>query len=174
MKKILVLAVMLLGLNAVHAQTKTPEQTETIAKTDFPPCVIKDLQGQDVDLKKFTHQGKVTIISFWATWCSPCKKELENMTDLLDDWGKKYNVQLVAISIDDTRNLMKVKPYVDGKKWKFTVLSDVNSETRRVLNYPSVPYTLVIDKDGKIVYKHIGYQEGDEFVLEDQLKKLVK
>ena len=106
MKKILVLDVVLLGLNAVHAQTKTQEKTETIEKTDFPSCVIKDLQGQDIDLKKFTQQGKVTIISFWATWCSPCKKELENMTDLLDDWGKKYNVQLVAISIDDTRNLM--------------------------------------------------------------------
>ncbi len=168
MKKLLLLAVLFIGIKGAHAQTETTE------KSDFPSVVLKDLQGQDIDLKKFTQQGKVTVISFWATWCSPCKKELENMTDLLDDWGKKYNMQLIAISIDDSRNLMKVKPYVDGKKWKFTVLSDVNSDTRRTLNYPSVPYTLLVDKDGKIVYKHIGYQEGDEFVLEDQLKKLVK
>jgi thiol-disulfide isomerase/thioredoxin len=121
-----------------------------------------------------TGDGQFTIISFWATWCSPCKKELENMTDLMPDWKEKYKVRLVAISIDDSRNEMKVKPYVDGKKWKFPVLIDVNQDTRRVLNYPNVPYTLLVDKNGKIVYKHIGYQEGDEFVLEDQLKKLAE
>jgi cytochrome c biogenesis protein CcmG/thiol:disulfide interchange protein DsbE len=169
MKNLLMLLFLIGGFKSLHAQTESLNE-----KTDFPSIVLKDLEGKDIDLKKFTQEGKVTIVSFWATWCSPCKKELENMADVLEDWKTKYNVQLVAISIDDSRNAMKVKPYVDGKKWKFNVLVDVNSDTRRALNYPNVPYTLLVDKDGKIVYKHVGYQEGDEFVLEDQLKKLNK
>ena len=169
MKKILLVCLMLAGFTAVQAQNES-----ITGSSEFPAITLKDLEGKSVDLKKLTQEGKVTIISFWATWCSPCKKEIENMTDHLDDWSKKYNVQLVAVSIDDSRNAMKIKPYVQAKGWKFKVLSDVNSETRRTLNYPNVPYTLILDKDGKIVYKHTGYQEGDEFVLEDQLKKLVK
>jgi cytochrome c biogenesis protein CcmG, thiol:disulfide interchange protein DsbE len=167
-KLILLLGIAIMGLT-FNAKAQPESKQET---AEFPSIVLKDLEGKDVDLKKLTQEGKVTIISFWATWCSPCKKELENMTDLIKGWEKDYNVQLIAISIDDARNAMKVKPYVDGKNWKFKVLLDVNSDTRRNLNFSNVPYTLLVDKTGKIVFRHTGYSEGDEFVLEEQIKKL--
>jgi len=168
-KSILILSI--LTMFGFFCPTSKAADTE---KQALPSVVLRDLEGKPVDITSFSKSGKVTIISFWATWCTPCKKEIENMKDLIDDWSTKYNVQLVTISIDDARNAQKVKPYVDGKKWKFQTLIDVNQDTKRALNYPNVPYTLLIDKDGNIVYKHIGYQEGDEFVLEDQLKKLAK
>ena len=138
----------------------------------MPSIVIKNLEGQDVDLQKLTSEGKITVISFWATWCSPCKKELDNLNELIGEWKDKYNMQIVAISIDDSRNAAKVKPYVQGKSWNFEVLIDVNQDTKRALNYPNVPYTLLIDQNGNIVYKHTGYTEGDEYVLEDKIKAL--
>lgn len=138
----------------------------------MPSLMVKDLQGKEIDLKSFSESGKLTIYSFWATWCSPCKKELDNINDVLGEWQEAYNVQLVAVSIDDSRNAAKVKPYVDGKGWNFPVVIDINNDSRRILSVPSVPYTMVTDKDGKIVYKHSGYQEGDEFVLEAKLKEL--
>jgi cytochrome c biogenesis protein CcmG, thiol:disulfide interchange protein DsbE len=138
----------------------------------MPSIVIKNLEGQDVDLQKLTSNGKITIVSFWATWCSPCKKELSNMNELIGEWKEKYNVQIVAISIDDSRNAFKVKPYIEGVKWSFDVLIDVNQDTKRSLNYPNVPYTLLVDQNGNIVYKHTGYTEGDEYVLEDKIKAL--
>ncbi len=168
MKRFLIAGLLILASIAVKAQNT--EKTE--GSPDFPSIVLRDMDGKEVDLKSLTQEGKNTIISFWATWCSPCKKEIENMQDLIEEWKTKYNVQLVAVSIDDSRNAMKVKPYVDGKKWTCKVLLDVNSDTRRTLNYPNVPYTILISKEGKIMYKHIGYQEGDEFVLEEQLKKM--
>lgn len=171
MKKIF--ALLIIGLSLQTASFAQTEEKKSEG-SEFPQITLKDMAGQDFDLKKHTQNGKLTIISFWATWCSPCKKELDNMADLLEDWKKNYNVQLVAISIDDSRNAMKVKPFVDGKKWKFDVLLDVNQDTRRSLNYPNVPYTLLVDANGNIVYKHSGYQEGDEFVLEDELKKYAK
>jgi peroxiredoxin len=139
-----------------------------------PSIKLKDLTGKPVDLKDMVGNGKVTVLSFWATWCSPCKKEIENMTDYLDDWKKNYDVQLVAISIDDARNSMKVKPYVEGKKWDFPVLLDENQETQRALDFVNVPYTIVIDKHGNIAYKHSGYTEGDELILQQKLAEISK
>jgi thiol-disulfide isomerase/thioredoxin len=144
----------------------------TFGQEKMQSIKIRDLDGKEVDLQEIANNGKVTVISFWATWCSPCKKEIENIKDVMEKWEKDYNVQLVTISTDDSRNAMKVKPYVKAKNWNFINLIDVNQDTKRVLNWPNVPYTLLIDKTGTIVYKHVGYQEGDEFVLEDELKKL--
>ncbi|RYD75075.1 MAG: TlpA family protein disulfide reductase [Sphingobacteriales bacterium] len=169
MKKILLLFTLSFGLTLAHAQETTPKTED---KPEFPSLVLKDMDGKEVDLQKFAKSGKVTILSFWATWCAPCKKELENMNEVLEEWQEKYNVQLVAVSIDDARNAMKVKPYVNGKKWEFTVLLDVNQDAKRALNFPNVPYTVLIDKNGNIVYKHIGYTEGDEQVLEEKIAAL--
>ncbi len=169
MKKILLLLTLCISFSIAKAQ-ETPA-----AKTDnkeFPSVVLKDLAGKEVNLQQYAKSGKVTVLSFWATWCAPCKKELENMNELLDEWQEKYDVQLVAVSIDDARNALKVKPYVDGKKWEFPVLLDVNQDSRRALNFPNVPYTVLIDKNGNIVYKHIGYTEGDEQVLEEKIAAL--
>ena len=108
----------------------------------------------------------------WATWCKPCIQEINNMSELMDDWKTKYGVQLVTVSVDNARNTPKVKPFVDGQGWDYDVLLDVNEDLKRALNAPSVPYMIVLDKNGKIVYEHNGYLPGDEFALEEKIKKL--
>lgn len=139
---------------------------------EVPSVKLKTLEGKEIDIRELTSNGKITVISFWATWCTPCKKELQNMNELVDDWREDYDVQIIAISVDDSRNSMKVKPYVDGKAWDFTVLLDENSDSKRAFNWSSIPHTVLIDQNGKIVYTHIGYAEGDEYDLEDKIKKL--
>jgi len=163
------IAFLLFGIGAYAQDT-----AKTANKNDIPNLKLKDINGKEVDLQALTHQGKPVILSFWATWCAPCKKELENMNEAIDEWKKKYNVEIVAISIDDARNSMKVKPFVDGKKWDFVVLLDVNQDAKRLLNIPNVPYTILIDKTGKITYRHVGYTEGDEQVLETKLAEAAK
>jgi thiol-disulfide isomerase/thioredoxin len=132
------------------------------------------MNGKKVNVADYGKSGKITILSFWATWCIPCKKELANMAELQEDWAKKYNTQIVAVSIDDSRNTTKVKPYVDGQRWEYEVLLDVNQDLKRNLNIPSVPFTILVDSEGKIVYTHSGYTEGDEYVLEEQIQKIKK
>src|SRR5665213_3776103 len=139
---ILVLSFFVASIVGVQAQTQATDTSKTASKTDFPPLKRKDINGKDVDLQSLAKLGKPVILSFWATWCSPCKKELENINLVIDDWRKKYNVQLVAISIDDSRNSMKVKPFIDGKKWDYMVLLDINQDAQRSLNIPNVPYTI--------------------------------
>lgn len=138
----------------------------------MPDIVLKDVNGKNVNVADYSKSGKITIISFWATWCTPCKKELNNMNELYDDWKEKYNLEIVAVSTDNSRNVPKVKPYVDGQNWPFTCLLDVNEDLKRAMNAVSIPFTVVLDTNGTIVYSHTGYLEGDEFVLEEKIKTL--
>ncbi len=142
------------------------------AQKTLPNVSLKNIDGETVEISDFGKDGKITILSFWATWCSPCKKELNNIAEMYEDWQTDYDVELVAISVDDQRNASKIKPYVNGQAWEYTVLLDVNEDLKRALNFQTVPYTLVLNQKGEIVYEHTGYVEGDEYELEDILKEL--
>jgi len=140
----------------------------------LPNVTLTDMNGKKVNISELGKTGKITVLDFWATWCVPCKKELNNINDVYDDWKKKYNVAVVAVSIDDSRSSVKVKPYVEGQRWSYDVLLDVNQDLKRELNIQSVPFTLVVDQNGKIVFTHSGYTEGDENTLEDAIAALAK
>lgn len=144
------------------------------AERSLPSITIKDLDGNNVDVNKYSTNDKITVISFWATWCTPCKKELNNIAEIYEEWVEEYNIELVAISIDDSRSTAKVKAYINGQDWDYEVLQDANSDLKRSLNFQTVPFTLLIDQKGNIVYKHAGYVEGDEYILEEEIAKLSK
>lgn len=141
------------------------------AQNTLPELTLEDVDGNKVNVADFAKNGKITIISFWATWCSPCKKELNNIAELYEDWQAEFDLELVAVSVDDQRASARVKPYVDGQAWEYTVLLDKNQDLQRALNFQSVPYTIVVDENGEIIYTHSGYVEGDEYELEDKLVK---
>jgi len=147
---------------------------KVLGEQRLPDVTISDVDGKKINIPDLGKTGKVTVLSFWATWCIPCKKELTNISDLYEEWQKKYNVQLVAVSIDDSRSAGKVKPYIESQKWTYQVLLDVNQDLKRGLNIQSVPFTVLVDANGKVVSTHSGYVEGDEFELEKELQKLVK
>jgi len=143
-------------------------------QTTLPDVEIADVNGKKVRIKDFAENGKITVINFWATWCSPCKKELDNIADMYPEWQEAYGAELVAVSVDNSRTLPRVKPMVDAKGWEYIILSDKNNELRRAMNFQEVPFTFVIDKEGNIAYVHSGYTEGDEYELEDKIKALAE
>lgn len=161
MQKMLLLCVGLLLSASIIAQSKT-----------LPSVNIKTLQGQVLDAQELGKSGKITVISFWATWCSPCKKELDAVRDYYDEWKKKYDMELVAISVDDARTAAKIPGMVEEHGWQYRILHDANKEFSIAANIASVPYTLLLDKTGNIVYEHVGYAPGDELELEDKIKAL--
>lgn len=141
---------------------------------DIGAAVVKDLDGHTVRTTNFDNDGKPMIISFWATWCAPCKKELNNVADVYDDWVDETGVKLIAISIDDSKTKAKVEPYVNQQMWDYEVYLDENGDFKRAMGVNNVPHTFLIDGDGNIVYEHNNYAEGDEDELYEQLLLLVE
>lgn len=141
----------------------------TVFENEFPPIKVKSLDGKSVNVQDYVGQGKVTVVSFWATWCSPCKRELDAIAEIYPDWKDAYDIDFLAITIDDARGFAKVPAMVASKGWEYTILADTKQELQRALNFQSVPQTFVLDETGKIIYTHSGYNPGDEEELEDFL-----
>jgi len=142
------------------------------AQNALPDTRIKSLQGNEVRFNSFGNtRDTAVIISFWATWCIPCIQELNAIHDQYEDRQKETPFRFIAISIDDARTMQKVKPFVAGKGWPYEIYLDVNSDLKRALNIIDVPHILII-KNGKIVYQHNGYVNGNEEELFEILKKI--
>lgn|SRR5690554_1240024 len=142
------------------------------AQSKLPNVTLKDLKGKSVNIAQYGKSDKPVIVSFWATWCGPCLKELEAINKVYDKWQKETGVELVAVSIDDSRTRSRVKPLVNGKSWDYTILLDENQELKRAMNVINPPYTIVVYK-GQIVYSHTGYTPGTENELYKELKKAI-
>ena len=167
---IFVTALMGLALN-ISAQEEVAATTETAA-AQMPSIPLKTLKGQTVNIQDYLGDGKITVISFWATWCSPCKRELDAIADIYEEWQEDHNVELLAITIDDARSLAKVPALVETKGWDYTILADSKRELQKALNFQTVPQTFLVDQNGNIVYTHAGYNPGDELELEDEIIKI--
>lgn len=145
----------------------------TFGQSKLPNVTLKSLEGKAINLASYNSKSKPVIVSFWATWCGPCIKELKAINSVYDKWQKELGVELVAVSIDDARTKNRVKSQVTGAGWKYTILMDENHELKRAMNVANVPYTVIVYQ-GKIVYSHSNYTPGIENDIYKKLKSLVK
>lgn len=134
---------------------------------------LRDMNGAEVALSSY--QGKVVVMSFWATWCGPCKEEMPHLFKMHQELGERGLVVL-SISTDDARSVSKVKPFVQKMGYTFPVLLDKESTVISSYNpAKTLPYTVIVGRDGQIVRRTSGYTPGDEnelrTFLEAQLAK---
>lgn len=171
MKNILTLVLAISTFFSAHSQTDHKSNDGDLKK--LPNVVLKDMEGNTVNTANLGFTGPV-VISFWATWCSPCKRELNTIQELYTDWQEETGVTLVAVSIDDEKTKNSVPVYVNGKGWEYLVLMDPNGDFKRAMGVNNVPHTFLVDKDGSIVYSHNNYAPGDEEHLYEEIKKISK
>jgi thiol-disulfide isomerase/thioredoxin len=150
-------------LTNVFAQQKT-----------LPDVNVKTLKGATKSMQDFGKDGKIKVISFWATWCAPCKKELDAIAEVYEDWQTDYDMELIAISIDTRRAAATVPSLVASKGWKYKILTGKATELQNAFNFQTIPQTFLVNQKGEIVYHHNGYVPGDEFELEEKIKALAK
>ena len=156
MKKCLFLALVLLSAIQLHAQ--------------LPNVRLQDIDGNMVQTGSISNDGNPIIISFWATWCKPCLRELKAIHEVYPDWQDETGVKMIIVSIDQAQDANRVKPLVDGFGWEYEVLLDPNGDFKRAMNVQNVPHVFVLDGKGKIVYNHAGYTEGGEQDIYDALQ----
>ena len=131
-----------------------------------------NLDGKYVELNNETGNGPI-LLSFWATWCKPCLEEMAEYNKIYNQYKDK-GFTLLAISTDAEKSIAKVKPYIKSKGYNFTVLLDSNNEVARKYYAQQIPYTVLIDKNGNIVYSHLGFMKGDEQKVEKLISELLE
>jgi peroxiredoxin len=128
------------------------------AVTDF---VLKDVDGKSVALSDYL--GKhVILISFWATWCEPCKKEMVQLQELYEAHADA-GLMILSISMDEPESVGDVRPYVKQRRYTYPVLLDTEAQVTNQLNpRRAAPFSLLIGRNQEIVWEHEGYVPGDE------------
>lgn len=163
MKKILILTAFLSCCLLSESQNRT-----------LPRVDLKTLDNITFNSSEFNNNGKPIIISFWATWCKPCIKELNNIAEVYEDWQEETGVKVIAVSIDDARNISKVKPKVNALLWDYEIYCDPNGDFKRAMGVGTVPHTFLLNENKEIVYQHTGYKDGDEYDLFKKIEALLK
>ena len=140
----------------------------TFSQKSIPNIFLSDFEGEKIKIFDAIEDDEITIISLWATWCVPCIKELDAISEVYVDWKEELDFNLIAVNVDDSRSVKRARALVNGKGWPYQIYLDSNQDFKRALGTSFIPQTLVI-KDRKILYQHTGYQPGDEDYLFEKL-----
>jgi peroxiredoxin len=148
MKKLIILFALILSSGSLFSQS-------------LPNITLKSLDGKSINVKKVSNSKDVKVFAFWATWCVPCINELDAISEVYEDWQDETNVELIAISTDDSRTKKRIRPLVNGKDWTYEILLDDNQDLKRALNITVLPHLLIV-KNGEIIYRKTSYTPGCE------------
>mgnify|MGYP003957634589 FL=1 len=136
---------------------------------NLPKVNLKDMKNKTHSLNKLV-EGQVTLINFWATYCVPCRKEMKHLNRINKTYSDQ-NVQVIGISIDDSRTVGRVKSMVKSQKLEYTILLDTEQKLYKNFNTTAMPFSILVDANGKILWEHTGYLPGDEAQMEIEIKK---
>ncbi|MCF7807954.1 MAG: TlpA family protein disulfide reductase [Candidatus Marinimicrobia bacterium] len=142
------------------------------AGNTLPDLKLKDLKNTSQSTQELT-QGKITLINFWATYCVPCRKEMKHL-NRIDQSYQKQGVQVIGVAIDDSRTVGRVKSLVRSQKLQYLILLDTEQTFYKNFSTNAMPFSILVDAEGSIIWEHTGYIPGDEVTMEDEIKKAIK
>jgi cytochrome c biogenesis protein CcmG, thiol:disulfide interchange protein DsbE len=152
----------LTGLPAgVHAQTGT-----------ITGMTFDEIDGSVGRMSEYLRNGPV-YLSFWALWCEPCKQELRALKTIANSHADKA-FTILAVNQDSPKSVHEVKSYVRSRGITFPVILDPNKQVFQAFNGQNIPFSVLIDKNGKVVKTRLGYLPGDEKEIEADILRLFR
>ncbi|MFK7977189.1 MAG: TlpA family protein disulfide reductase [Halioglobus sp.] len=137
--------------------------------TAAPDFTLKSRSGENIRLSE--HKGDVVLVNFWASWCGPCRQEMPHL-DTLNDKYTDLGFTVMGINLDavpgEADKVLKDIP-VD-----FTILFDPDNSASQAYGVDSMPYTVLVNRDGEVKHVHRGYRPGFEEKYEQEIRALVK
>ena len=135
---------------------------------EAPPISLFKLESNKYFRSKELLGEKNLVVSFFATWCVPCAKEIPELIKMSKELGADF--QFILVDVNEKRDL--VKKHVDEKGITLQVILDKYGKVFESFSGVTLPLLVVIDKKGQITYHHTGYVKGDEKNLLKHLKTL--
>ena len=132
---------------------------------------VSTIDNREIELSELYNKGPL-LVNFWALWCEPCKVEMRVLKKLYEKYKDK-GFMILGINQDSPKSVSKVRSYISSQKINFPVALDPNNQYLQKLNGQSIPYSLLFNGEGEIVYKSVGYLPGDEIKLEKEIQKLL-
>ena len=132
---------------------------------------IETIDNNNLQFSDLNKKGPV-LVSFWALWCKPCRAEMRHLESIFDKY-KEHGLTILGINQDTPRSLAKVKSYISTHNITFPIALDPNTEIFQQFNGQSIPLSILYNKKGEVVYKHVGYLPGDEIELEEKIRTVL-
>jgi peroxiredoxin len=137
------------------AMAKLEADDQRRQKADF---TLTDLQGKTWSLREL--QGKVVLVNFWATWCTPCRKEMPDLNTL---YQRFRDLGFVILAISD-EEADKVKPFIAERNISYPVMLDPGRKVNELFQVEGIPKSFVYDREGKLVAQSIDMRTQKQFL----------
>jgi peroxiredoxin len=143
------------------------DSTASLRGKNAPAFTLDSLEGRKISLAEF-HGKKKVVISYWASWCGPCKVELPELKRFYEKYHKDDSeFEILAISIDDDRE--SAESFANKAKIPFPILLDLNHEAADAYSVEAIPAMFIVDKQGVVSYATTGLEQSMEVQLAMQL-----
>ena len=166
-KQIIILGFIL----SAFATSSAQDDSGTNSNRTAPNFKLENLEREIIELNDLIGSGPI-LLCFWSSCCKSAVMQVEAFSSLYEEY-KDEGFLILAIATDDEKTVAKVKPYVKSKDYKFPVLYDTDGSVARTYYAFDIPFSVLINNSGIIVYSHLGYMKGDEIELEKNIKKLL-
>ena len=143
------------------------ELRQSMINETAPSFAVLDFNGNKVNLADL--KGKVVVLDFWATWCGPCIASFPAMQKMVNKYKNNPDVKFLFVDtyerVEDKKK--KVSDFMADKKYDFQILMDEDNKVAEQYNVKSIPYKFVIDKKGVVRFKAIGFDGGDDGLINE-------
>lgn len=173
---LLMVLVLISGCGASSSPENSSEKTEEVKQEKkvgveeemyAPDFTLEDLSGEEHTLSDY--RGKVVLVDFWATYCKPCRDEIPHFVDFYEKY-REDSLVILGVGVDGKKNLQRFSENFDVN---YPILVD-NKDIATEYEIRGVPTTFILDRDGKITKKVVGYAPTYEDTLENAFKKLLE